>query len=48
MTNFQPLEAAPKRLITPERAVFVLPIAAGAALALLLGLTVFSPLLYQL
>ena len=48
MTNFQPLEAAPKRLITPERAVFVLPIAAGAALALLLGLTVLSPLLYQL
>ena len=48
MTNFQPAKSAPKRYITPERAVFVLPIAAGAALALLLALTVMSPLLYQL
>ena len=48
MTNFQPPTAAPKRLITPERAVLVLPIAAGAAVAAVLGVLALSPLLVQL
>ncbi len=48
MTNFQPSGTAPKRWITPERAVFVLPILGGAALAVLLGVVVLSPLLVQL
>ena len=48
MTNFQPSRTAPKRWITPERAVLVLPILAGAAVAVLLGLAALSPLLVQL
>ena len=48
MTNFQPSRTAPKRWITPESAVLVLPILAGAAVALLLGLAALSPLLVQL
>ncbi len=48
MTNFQPPSTAPKRLITPERAVLVLPIMAGAAVAALLGVLALSPLLVQL
>ena len=48
MTNFQPSRTAPKRWITPERAVLVLPILVGAAFAVLLGLAALSPLLVQL
>ena len=48
MTNFQAPTAAPKRWITPERAVFVLPIVAGVAVAALLGVLALSPLLVQL
>ena len=48
MTNFQPASTAPKRWITPERAVLVLPILAGSAVAVLLGLVAFSPLIVQL
>ena len=48
MTNFQPSSTAPKRWITPERAVLVLPILAGAAVAVLLGLAALSPSLVQL
>ena len=48
MTNFQPSRTAPKRWITPERAVLVLPILAGAAVAVLLGLAALSPSLVQL
>ena len=48
MTNFQPSPARPKRLITPERAVLVLPIVAGAVAAALLGVSALSPLLVQL
>ena len=48
MTNFDSSLSPKKRLITPERAVVVLPILAGTALAVLLGLFLFSPLLVQL
>lgn len=48
MTNFQSSSTAPKRWITPERAVLVLPILAGGAAAALLALGGLSPLLVQL
>jgi len=47
MTNFQAVDATRKRLITPERAVLVLPVLAGVVGALLLLLFGLSPLLVQ-
>ena len=48
MTNFQTTSSSRQRLITPERAVFVLPIFAGALLSLLLALFALPPLVIQL
>ena len=48
MTNFQTTSSSRTRLITPERAVFILPISAGAVLSLLLALFALPPLVIQL
>ena len=48
MTNFQLTSSSRQRLITPERAVFVLPIFAGALLSLLIALFALPPLVLQL
>ena len=48
MTNFQSTSSSRQRLITPERAVFILPIFAGALLSLLLALFALPPLVIQL
>ncbi len=47
MTNFQIVESSKPRLITPERAVLVMPVFAGALLALVVFLLGFIPLLLQ-
>lgn len=49
MTNFQADATAPRlRWLTPERAVLVLPIAAGLVIALLLAFLAVTPLLVRL
>jgi hypothetical protein len=47
MTNFQAVDTSRQRLITPERAVLVLPVLAGVVGACLLLLFGLSPLLVQ-
>jgi len=47
MTNFQAVDGSRQRLITPERAVLVLPVLAGVVGAVLLLLFGLSPLLVQ-
>ena len=47
MTNLQAGQPPARRLNTPEQAVLVLPVLAGAALAVLVGLLGLSPLLVQ-
>ncbi len=47
MTNFQIVESAKPRLITPERAVLIMPVFAGALLGLVVLLFGFIPLLLQ-
>jgi len=47
MTNLQEADAQRRRLITPERAVLVLPVLAGLVVAGLLLLFGLSPLLLQ-
>ncbi len=49
MTNFQlGKNSRPRRLLTPERAVLILPVLAGALLAALLLMVGFVPLLVQI
>lgn len=48
MTNFQSISSSRKRFITPESAVFVLPILGGVFLSLLLASFALSPLVMQL
>jgi len=47
MTNFQNVERSKPRFITPERAVLLIPIFAGALVGLVLVLFGFIPLLLQ-
>jgi len=47
MTNFQAVDGSRQRLITPDRAVLVLPVLAGVVGAVLLLLFGLSPLLVQ-
>ena len=47
MTNFQTVGSSKPRLITPERAVVIMPVFAGALLALVVFLLGFIPLLLQ-
>ena len=47
MTNFQIVERSKPRLITPERAVLLIPIIAGAMVGVVLLLFGLIPLLVQ-